>query len=379
MRKPTKEALIPWLMLAVIVLCGCAAFVLFFEKGLPWLGTIVRYLGVLATPFILAWLVAVITRPVTHWLVRRLHFPRSLAVLLIMLLLLALIFFMFWLIIAVISDVTADLSMYATSLESHASDLIAYVQDLYDKLELNYSQTEQVFEQLFTQLKNTLTSWASQGVGVVFSVIKSTPGAFVLVLVSLVAIFYWCREEDMVRDVLLSAFPKKRRLRLRTAYDGMSNVVGGYVRAQALLILISTSICIIGFTVVGAESPLAMGLFAGVMDVIPVLGPGTLIVPWALWCMLTDHFARGVGLIVIYAVVSISRYILEPKVVGDRVGLHPLAALAAIFIGMKMFGLAGLILGPIVLAIAMAAWRSYRKSHPVAVLPEDTDDAEKNE
>ena len=88
------------------------------------------------------------------------------------------------------------------------------------------------------------------------------------------------------------------------------------------------------------------------MDIIPILGPGTLIVPWAAWSLITGDFISGVGLIIIYATTTISRNILEPKIVGDRVGLHPLATLAAIFIGMRMFGLVGLILGPIVLAIA---------------------------
>lgn len=154
----------------------------------------------------------------------------------------------------------------------------------------------------------------------------------------------------------------KRREKIRGTYDNISEVIGGYVRAQALLVLISITICVIGFTVIGAKSPLAMGLFAGVMDIIPVLGPGTLIVPWAIWSLAIGRFGFGVGLLIIYAAVSIIRYILEPKVVGDRVGLHPLAALAAIFIGMRMFGLMGLILGPIVLAVIMTILRNRRQS-----------------
>ena len=144
-------------------------------------------------------------------------------------------------------------------------------------------------------------------------------------------------------------------------YDNFSNVIGQYIRAQLILITISFVICTVGFTIIGAESPLAMGLFTGVMDIIPVLGPGTLIIPWAVWSFIVGDIGFGIGLLIIYVIVSVTRYILEPKIVGDRVGLHPLAALAAIFIGMKLFGLIGLILGPIVLAVILAMLKARRQ------------------
>jgi len=97
------------------------------------------------------------------------------------------------------------------------------------------------------------------------------------------------------------------------------------------------------------------------MDIIPVLGPGTLIIPWAVWSFVVGDIGFGIGLLVIYIIVSVTRYILEPKIVGDRVGLHPLAALAAIFIGMKLFGLVGLILGPITLAVVLAMLKARRQ------------------
>lgn len=361
MRKPSKENLISWLIIAAIALLVCATFVLFFEKGVYWLGKVVRTLGVLSSPFIIAWLVAVITRPLTRLLVRKLHFPPSLAVLIMLLLLLVVVVLMVWLVVAVVGDVVADFSLYVHDVEVYTGKLLNYLSDIYERLELN----DESLTKLFGRLEDMAGGLARQGLDVLFSttvsVISGTPGVFIWVLVTLVATFYWCREEEVVRNALLRIFPRHRRVRVQRTYDSMSNVVGGYVRAQALLVFISICICIIGFTIIGAQSPLVMGLFTGVMDIIPILGPGTLIVPWAAWSLITGDFISGVGLIIIYATTTISRNILEPKIVGDRVGLHPLATLAAIFIGMRMFSLVGLILGPIVLAIGMAAWRSYRK------------------
>lgn len=359
MYKLEKETVIRYLLIATAVLVTLAAFVLFFDLALPQLGIVVRFIGMLISPFAVAWLVAVITRPLNQAMVKKLHIPRSLTVLIIMLLLLGFLTAMIVLVISVLSSVLSDLSYYVVNVEQYANEAVTFLMGLYDRLELDFSH----FEQYFDKLQSQIGSWAGQGLDAVFSVVKATPGAILLLFVCLVAVFYWCRDEFKVRDVLINAFPVKKRDKIRGAYDNISEVIGGYVRAQALLVTISITICIIGFMVIRAKSPFAMGLFAGVMDIIPILGPGTLIVPWAIWSMATGRFGFGVGLLIIYLTVSITRYILEPKVVGDRVGLHPLAALAAIFVGMRMFGLVGLILGPIVLAVIMAVVRNRRQSN----------------
>lgn len=375
MQKPSKDQLVFWLLALAVILLALGVFVVFFEWGLSWLLTVIRYIGVLLFPFIIAWLVAVITRPITHFFVQKLRFPRSLAVLMMMLVLLALLFCMGWIVVAVLSDVVSDLSHYLGDIETYASDLVAFVTNLYQSLELNIES----LQEFWPRIQDTLGDWATDGVNAIFSFVKATPGWIFIIFIAIIATFYWCREELRIRDRLVRIFPKKTRPRLIDAYDNISSVLGGYVRAQVLLISITLVICVIGFTVIGADSPVAMGLFAGVMDIIPVLGPGTLIVPWAIWSFITGKIGMGVGLLVIYAVTTITRNIIEPKVVGDRVGLHPLLTLAAIFVGMRVFGIVGLILGPVVMALMMAIIRNNRKyKQTEAVQPVAAETSEKN-
>lgn len=207
MYKPEKETLIRYLLTASCVLVTLAAFVLFFSQGLMHLGAVVRFIGILASPFLLAWLVAVITRPLNQLMVRKLHLPRSLTVLLIMLLLLGLITAMVMLVISVLSSVLSDLHNYVINIEKYAKDAFAFLVGLYDRLELDFSQLEQYIDKIQAQVG----AWAGQGLDAVFSVVKATPGAVVLVFVCLVAIFYWCRDEFKVRDVLINAFPVKEK------------------------------------------------------------------------------------------------------------------------------------------------------------------------
>jgi len=344
--KKDRETLIRYLLIASIVLIGGAAFALFYDKVVPQLGTILRFVGVLFFPFAIAWLVAVITRPFNRFMIGKLRLPASLAIIILLIILF----------ISILGQILTDLAKYASHLDQYTNDISALITQIYEKLNLNYDQIMGYIE----QYKERIVGWASQGINVVLSVVKATPGALILILVSLVAIFYWCRDEEKVRQVVCSILPLKYRDKAFNTYDRFSTVIGQYIRAQLILITITFIICTVGFSLIGAERPIAMGLFAGVLDVIPVLGPGTLIVPWAVWSIVSGKLGFGIALIIIYVVNTVSRYILEPKIVGDRVGLHPLAALAAIFVGLKAFGLVGLILGPITLAVIMTTIRARK-------------------
>ncbi|NLF80109.1 MAG: sporulation integral membrane protein YtvI [Clostridia bacterium] len=355
--KQDKDTLIRYLLIAAIILVTGAAFVLFFDKVIPQIGALFRFVGVLLLPFAIAWLAAVITRPFNQFMIKRLRMPPSLAILLMMLLFFGIIALLVILVISVLAHLLSAIAVYASGLEQLPHQAMAFLGDVYTRLDLDSSQVNEYL----SRYQEQIVRWASQGLSLLFSVVKGTPAALLLVFVSLVAVFYWCRDEAKVRNVICSVLPLKYRQRGFDTYDRFSTVIGQYIRAQLILITISFVLCTIGFAIIGAERPFAMGLFTGVLDIIPVLGPGSLIVPWAIWALASGKIGFGVGLIIIYAIVSGARYILEPKIVGDRVGLHPLAALAAIFIGLKMFGLAGLILGPITLAVIMAAWRARKQ------------------
>ena len=351
-----KDTLIRYLLVGAVLLLFGLVFVLYYDRVLPHLGDIIRFIGVLISPFAIAWLVCIITKPLNRLLIDKLHFPRTLAVLLVMIFVFALISALILLFISVLANVLANLADYAKNLSYYTDDISNFIDAVYDKLGLDNRHISEILD----QFKDKIADFASKGLGVVVSVAKSTPGAVVLVFVTLVAVFYWCRDEEKVVPVLCNALPRRWREKARHTYDSFSHIIGRYIRAQLILISISFLLCTIGFTVLGVKGALAMGLFTAVLDIIPVLGPGTLMVPWAIWSFITDNVGFGIGLLVLYAIVSTVRYILEPKIVGDSVGLHPLAALAAVFIGMKMFGIVGLILGPITLAVIMAAYRSHK-------------------
>ena len=98
----------------------------------------------------------------------------------------------------------------------------------------------------------------------------------------------------------------------------------------------------------GVNYAFIISMIIAVVDILPILGAGTVILPWAIFSLLTSNYKLGIGLIVIYAIISIIRQIAEPKIVGGSLGLHPLATLASIYISVKFIGFSGIFIGPII-------------------------------
>lgn len=122
---------------------------------------------------------------------------------------------------------------------------------------------------------------------------------------------------------------------------------GGYIKSRAIVAAGVGFIIFIGFILIGQEYALLLALIMTVLDFIPIIGSGTLLVPWSIIDLLTGNITQGLQLLAIYGVVTVYRNIAEPKVVGDKTGLSPTLSLITIYIGMRVAGVVGMILGPV--------------------------------
>lgn len=122
---------------------------------------------------------------------------------------------------------------------------------------------------------------------------------------------------------------------------------GGYIKSRAIVAAGVGFIIFVGFILIGQEYALLLALIMAVLDFIPIIGSGTLLVPWSIIDILTGNITQGLQLLAIYGVVTVYRNIAEPKVVGDKTGLSPTLSLITIYIGMRVAGVVGMILGPV--------------------------------
>ena len=134
----------------------------------------------------------------------------------------------------------------------------------------------------------------------------------------------------------------------------VARTLWSYTRSYALILLITFGEIALGLTIVGVKHAAGIAVAIAIFDILPVVGSGLVLLPWTIVTLISGNLAQGIGLGVIYVVVIVVRQIMEPKIVGDRVGLHPIVTLLSMVLGVYLFGGIGLLGLPITVALIHA-------------------------
>lgn len=188
----------------------------------------------------------------------------------------------------------------------------------------------------------------------VMKLISALPSVGTITVVVVLAAFFlstgWERHNRKVSELLPAPLLKP----VSGIWQDLRKALFGYLRAQLILISITAVIVIVGLMVLGVKSAFAIGLMIGFVDLLPYLGVGIILIPWLVYSYMTGNLAMGIGLSVLYAIILITRQVLEPKVLASSIGIDPLAMLIGMFAGLQLFGMLGLILGPVLLVVLNA-------------------------
>ncbi len=191
----------------------------------------------------------------------------------------------------------------------------------------------------------------------VTATVSALPGMLLFFAVFLIASVYMTVSYDAILKILQKVLPQRW-----SAYAAhMKKAFGGTVRSlfRAYLILSAVTFLLLlsGLFFLGVEHVFGAALIGMLIDILPVFGVGTLLIPWAIFSFFMGNPGRGVGLVVLYLVICFVRQALEPRLIGKTAGVHPLAVLFAMYAGGMLFGIAGMIVSPFLLT---AVWRGYR-------------------
>lgn len=188
-------------------------------------------------------------------------------------------------------------------------------------------------------------------------IVSNVPDFFIGLILALVSAFFFMKEWEPMLKAVLKHSPKWIGDNLRQTRRGLTGAISGYFKAQFILMVIVGIISILGLLIMRNPYALLIGLVIALMDFLPVVGAGTIMLPWAVVLLITGQFSQAVGLTVLFAVVTVARQALQPKILGEQMGLHPLVMLMSFYIGYKVFGLFGIIIGPM-LAIVIKVYYS---------------------
>ena len=168
---------------------------------------------------------------------------------------------------------------------------------------------------------------------------------------TLIASVYFALDLEKINGAVLSLFPPKWADRLKRIKAGMMKTGFAYLRAYLLLMGLTFVMLLVAFWLARIPYALLLSFLFALVDVLPVLGVGTMLVPWGLFCLLFGQTGRGVFLLVLYAVILVVRQFAEPKIVGARLGIPPLMTLVYLYAGVVIFGFWGILLGPLLGAL----------------------------
>lgn len=325
----------------------------------PEVLVIIKYLFIVTIPFILAVVLTVFMEPLVKFLNRRARLARPLAVAAAMVILVG---GLGSLLTLLVFRLVAELSDLSVSLPKYFGPVQEYITHWVERGRLFYIQLPPVITDRLQENLGVFTRWlsdlAGQSANFLLHLASALPGAVMVIVVTLLATYFISRDRQEIVRFWLKYVPAPWGE--RTAGVGRE-VVGaflGYLRAQFILISLTTLQSIVGLHIIGAQYALTVGLLIGFFDLIPVLGPATVYLPWAAWALISGNLGFGIKLLVLYALVWAVRQTLEARVVAANLGLHPLAVLIAMYVGLKTVGVTGLVLGPILLITVLAALKA---------------------
>ncbi len=206
------------------------------------------------------------------------------------------------------------------------------------------------------------------------SAVRSISSFVLAFLFFLIAWFFTAADYPHLRQLAHERLPASVR---RIAHQGKSAfgaAFGGYVKAEVLVSLGVTAILLVGFLLMGQSYWVLLAVVLGILDFIPIIGSGTVMVPWGIALLVLGHWEKGLAMLAVWGVVCLFRRMVEPKIVGDQTGLHPLLSLFAIYVGMKIGGVLAMILAPVLLLMLRNLWRAgmfHATVHDLAMVCRD--------
>lgn len=340
-----------------------AVITMYAAVAIAALYIIFNFLWEAILPFIIAYIFAECFRPIVKYSESHKRFPTRFCVLFVVLLAAAsiagLIYAIGRQVVLEITDLASSIKEavalirtddgYAHQTIDKICDMIPFV-DLREKL---WAMRSNLDEELWGMIVNVGESITGGIVSLMGSAVAFLPNALFTTAVVIIATYYFAIDRVRINSFFLSLFPEKLRPVLKNARDILANTVGKYLRAYGLLFFITFGELLLAFVILDIEYSFILALVIALVDFLPVLGTGTVLIPWGIILLVMGNYGLGIGIFVTYVLITVIRQVIEPRIVGKFIGLPPIAALASMYIGLQLMGLLGLFVFPLSAIVLM--------------------------
>lgn len=300
-------------------------------------------------PVIIGWLIAQLANPLVHFLEKHLHIVRkhsSFGVIFgAIFLIVALCYYAALWIWQEAGELVQRLPVYYQALVQGLDKIAENLQSVADRMPLETREKIADFTEHFTDYLGRIVSSLGGGtVEAAGNAAKNIPSLLISFIFSLLFAYFFIAQRERVHRILRHVIPEQTREGLRMVWGNLKYAVEGYFRAQFKIMGVVGLILAAGFLFMQIDYAVLLAALIALMDFLPMLGTGTALLPWALFCALSDALPRAAGLLVLYVVTQLTRQLIQPKMVGDSIGVDTLTTLFLLFVGYRVSGLLGMIL-----------------------------------
>lgn len=307
----------------------------------------IRMLGFFM-PFVIGWFISYVVSPLVNWLEKRLKIRRKLGSGLI--------------IVAVLAVVCLLIYLAGEALINEISSLIQNVPSMYHDLENGMVKIGNSFEGILKMVPPSVReSWTAMTmdfdrtmgqimgkisdptVTAVGNFAMKIPTVLVSTIVAIVSAYFFISDREEVITWSKKVAPEPLVRRMTLVMDNLKYAVGGYFKAQFKIMIVVFGILLVGFFVLQVHFQFLLALLIALLDFLPFFGTGTALIPWMVYKILVGNYKMAIGLLVLYVVTQLIRQVIQPKLVGDSIGMKPLVTLVLLFVGYKIGGIIAMI------------------------------------
>lgn len=322
-----------------------------FILGLGYIG--IKYLLPLFMPFVIGLILAVLFRRLIDFIEKKTHIRRSFVSIIILIIFYGVLILL--------------ISLIGVKVFTFLKDLFGKLPDLYrDTIEpalvkaannivIQFPDVESYLEEFIVNINDTIFSFvkdaSSTVIGKITGLAGRLPSLFIKLIFTIVSSFFFTIDYYRISDFVIRQFKGERRAMVLKLKDNGIGTIGKFIRAYSAIISITFVELSIGFWILGIPNPFLFGAMIAVIDVLPILGTGAVLLPWAVIALILGNAKIGIGMFVLYIIITAVRQAIEPKIVGQQIGLHPVLTLILMYIGAQLMGVLGLLLLPVIATI----------------------------
>lgn len=309
-------------------------------------------------PFLVAGIIAIIIEPVIKFCMNKLKFSRRVSSFIVILLTIVLLGLLcFWGASALIREglnLSKNIGPYVTELTGNITKWI-------DDMTATYEDT--VSPEIISGIKNSISSFLTNATNIIsgwvsklVQILLSIPTILINITITILALIFFTKDRIYVIDMMEHHLPKSWIKNINGVASETLSTIGSYIRVYTKIIIITFAELYLAFNIyrlIGFDLsyPFTLAIIIAIIDILPILGVGTVLIPWAIWLLFTGEFGFATAVILTYIIIYIVRQFIEPKLVSKQLGVHPLITLFAMYAGFRAAGVFGLMLGPITLMI----------------------------